>query len=152
VVQASSFFAYLAYFAGIRFGFPGLRLPAMYCSSPIYSQAARKFSHPCVSCNSFNLFNLFDLGCGFAALCFSFLTTPLAFSAPEQTAFKFDFGSGKVAPGHIQILPTTVYTRELGYGFDLGSKVTAVDRGGDDPLHGDFCTSDQPFFFFFALS
>jgi lysophospholipase L1-like esterase len=154
MVKASSLFAYLAYFAGIRFGFPGLRLPAMYCSSPTYSQAARKFSHPCNSCNSFNLFNLFDLfdlGCGFAALCFSFLTTPLAFSAPEQTAFKFDFGSGKVAPGYIQILPTTVYTKELGYGFDLGSKVTAVDRGGDDPLRGGSCTSDQPFFFSVAL-
>ena len=60
---------------------------------------------------------------------------------------KFDFGSGKVAPGFTQILPAAVFTPERGYGFDLGSKVVAVDRGGDDALRGDFCTSDQPFFF-----
>src|SRR5437879_4465172 len=69
----------------------------------------------------------------------------------EQTLFKFDFGSGKVAPGWIQVLPTTLYTKELGYGFDLNTKVTAVDRGGDDQLRGDFCTSDQPFCFSVAL-
>lgn len=65
--------------------------------------------------------------------------------------FKFDFGSGKVEPGYTQILPTTVYTKDLGYGFDLGSTVLAVDRGGGDALRSDFCTNDNPFFFSVAL-
>ena len=84
-------------------------------------------------------------------------TLSLAMNAPAAEAqtnranFKFDFGPGRVAPGWIQVLPTTIYTRELGYGFDPGSKVSAVDRGGDDPLRGDFCTSGQPFFFSVAL-
>jgi lysophospholipase L1-like esterase len=107
-----SFFALLAYFAGIHTGFLESRLPT---------------------------------------LCILFLTVSLAFGAPKTTTLKFDFGSGKVAPGYTQILPTTLYTKALGYGFDLGSKVTAVDRGGDDPLRGDFCTSDRPFFFSIAL-
>ncbi len=47
----------------------------------------------------------------------------------------------------IQVVPATVYSKERGYGFDLGSAVSAVDRGGADPLRGDFCTSDKPFFF-----
>jgi len=47
--------------------------------------------------------------------------TPLWFAlaavAGAQTAgttFKFDFGSEKPAPGYTQVLPTTVYTDELG--------------------------------------
>lgn len=81
------------------------------------------------------------------ALCSIFLSASLASGVPEPTNFKFDFGSGKVAPGYMQVLPTTVYTQELGYGIDLASKVSAVDRGGDDALRSDFCTSDRPFFF-----
>jgi lysophospholipase L1-like esterase len=65
----------------------------------------------------------------------------------NRTSFRFDFGPGKVEPGYTKVLPATVYTRERGYGFDLGSKVTGVDRGGADALRGDFCTGDKPFFF-----
>jgi lysophospholipase L1-like esterase len=79
------------------------------------------------------------------------LTVPLARGATPQTAFKFDFGPGKVAPGYLQVLATTTYTKELGYGFDLGSTVTCFDRGGRDALRADFCTSDKPFFFSVAL-
>jgi lysophospholipase L1-like esterase len=71
----------------------------------------------------------------------------LASGADEKTAYRFDFGSGPVAPGYIKVPPTTAYTAGLGYGFDGGSKVTAVDRGGDEPLRGDFCTGEEPFFF-----
>ena len=70
---------------------------------------------------------------------------------PNQISLKFDFGPGEVAPGYIQVLPTTIYTRELGYGFEPGLAVSCVDRGGKDRLRGDFCTSDQPFFFSVAL-
>lgn len=69
----------------------------------------------------------------------------------NRTAFKFDFGSGKTAPGYLQVAPATRYTKGLGYGFDLGSNVEAVDRGGEDPLRGDFCSSEKPFFFSVAL-
>jgi len=65
----------------------------------------------------------------------------------EKTGFKFDFGSGKVAPGYTQVLPNTVYTQELGHGFEPGAQVTAVDRGTDDALKSDFYTSDRPFCF-----
>ena len=69
----------------------------------------------------------------------------------RRTSFKLDFGSGKVAPGYMQVLPTTVYTKELGYGFEPGATVSAVDRGSHDALRSDFCTSDKPFFFSVAL-
>lgn len=82
------------------------------------------------------------LACAFLAA-----TAAAAWAQP----MKFDFGSGKVAPGFTQILPATVFTAERGYGFDLGSKVVAVDRGGDDALRGDFCTGDGPFFFSVVL-
>jgi beta-galactosidase len=71
--------------------------------------------------------------------------------AERKTSFKFDFGPGRAEPGYIQVLPTTVYSKNLGYGFDLDSKVSGVDRGGDDALRGDFCTSDRPFYFSVAL-
>src|SRR5437016_7956275 len=65
--------------------------------------------------------------------------------------WKFDFGPGKVAPGSTQVLADTVYSKELGYGFEPGAKVTCLDRGGKNALRSDFCTSDQPFYFSVAL-
>ncbi len=76
---------------------------------------------------------------------------PAALRAAETTAWKFSFGPGRVAPGCAQVLPAAVYSKETGYGFDLGSSVTGIDRGGDDALHGHFCTSDKPFFFSVSL-
>jgi lysophospholipase L1-like esterase len=73
------------------------------------------------------------------------LATPRAQAA--DPTFKFDFGPGKVQPGYIQILPATTYTKDRGYGFEPGAKITGIDRSGDDALRTDFCTSDQPFFF-----
>ncbi len=72
-------------------------------------------------------------------------------SAPGQTtSFKFDFGSGTVAPGYTQVTPDMEYSKERGFGFEPGAKATAVDRGGD-ALRGDFITSQQPFQFSVAL-
>jgi lysophospholipase L1-like esterase len=79
------------------------------------------------------------------------LYASMVYAEQDKAPFKFDFGPGRVEPGYIQVLPTTVYNRELGYGFDLGSTASAVDRGGDDALRGDFCTSDKPFYFSVAL-
>jgi len=64
----------------------------------------------------------------------------------QPTSFKFDFGSGKTAPGYIQIKPETKFTYQTGYGFDQGSVVESVDRGGN-ALTGDFITSKVPFYF-----
>lgn len=71
----------------------------------------------------------------------------LFFANAQVSSYKFDFGSGKVAKGYTQVLPTTIYSKETGYGFDFGSSVTAIDRGGKDVLKSDFVTSDQPFYF-----
>ena len=67
--------------------------------------------------------------------------------AQSIATYKFDFGPGKVAPGYIQVLPETRYSKALGYGFEPGAKISCVDRGGKDPLRADFCTADKPFFF-----
>jgi len=64
-----------------------------------------------------------------------------------QTKYQFDFGTGKVTPGFKQVLATTEYNDLQGYGFDYNSQVIAIDRGGDDALKSDFCTSSSPFFF-----
>src|SRR5712692_9515959 len=69
----------------------------------------------------------------------------------NQANWKFDFGPGKVAPGYKQILANTLYSKELGYGFEPGAKVACLDRGGKDALRSDFCASDQPFYFSVAL-
>ena len=74
----------------------------------------------------------------------------MARQSPAQTArphFRFDFGPGKVSAGFTQILGNTVYDPATGYGFEPGPQVSCLDRGGDDPLRSDFCTSDRPFFF-----
>jgi len=68
----------------------------------------------------------------------------------DTPALKFDFGPGKVKDGYRQVLPATLYTKELGYGFEPGAQLTCEDRGGD-ALRGDFCTSDKPFYFSVAL-
>ena len=49
----------------------------------------------------------------------------IAAAQTPTTTFKFDFGSEKPAPGYTQVLPATVYTDELGYGFEPGSSVAA---------------------------
>jgi lysophospholipase L1-like esterase len=65
----------------------------------------------------------------------------------QQTSYKFDFGTGKVAKGYIPISSQKVYTEEIGFGFDFGTSVQDVDRGGRDSLKSDFVTSNQPFYF-----
>ena len=78
------------------------------------------------------------------------LALPLAGRAAETTIYKFQFGAASAAPGYTQVLPDMVYTKERGFGFEAGTKLTAVDRSGGrstDPLHDSFITGDQPFFF-----
>lgn len=64
---------------------------------------------------------------------------------------RFDFGPGPVAAGYTQVLPTDLYSKKRGYGFEPGAQVSCFDRGGPDELRRDLCTSDRPFFFSIAL-
>src|SRR5688572_23224056 len=64
----------------------------------------------------------------------------------QPTSFRFDFGSGDAAKDYIRITPETTFNYQTGYGFDQGSVVESVDRGGD-ALTGDFITSNRPFYF-----
>ncbi|MBH8567380.1 hypothetical protein KB206_00675 [Microvirga sp. STS02] len=75
------------------------------------------------------------------------LLAAAAAAQSPKTSFKFDFGPGKPAAGYQQVLPTATYSDATGYGFDFGTTVTGVDRGGKDALKGDFVTSKQPFYF-----
>ena len=78
-------------------------------------------------------------------------TSPIMQKTEQKTAWKFDFGSGPAAPGYTQVLPTTTYRQETGYGLEPGAAVTAQDRGKPDALKGDFITGDKPFLFSAAV-
>ena len=69
------------------------------------------------------------------------------FAQDWELPMKFDFGTGAVAEGYLPVTSATMYSEELGYGFDFESEVISIDRGGDDPLHSDFSTSYAPMFF-----
>ena len=68
----------------------------------------------------------------------------------QQASFKFDFGSNRSEPGYIVITPDSKFSYQKGFGFDKGSSVQSIDRGGS-ALAGDFITSDKPFYFSVAL-
>jgi lysophospholipase L1-like esterase len=65
--------------------------------------------------------------------------------------WKFDFGSGKVQPGYIQILPETKYNSETGYGFEFSSSLSSKVYSGKDDLRNDYITSNKPFYFSIKL-
>ena len=89
---------------------------------------------------------------GIALLSALAVVCPLCATAQEKrTNLKYSFGPGKVPAEYTQVLPDMKYTAERGFGFDLGSRVTAVDRGGNETARAGFCTSDQPFYFSVAL-
>ena len=47
----------------------------------------------------------------------------------------------------MQILATTAYSRERGFGFLETAGITCADRGTANPATRDFCTSSAPFRF-----
>ena len=63
-------------------------------------------------------------------------------SAAGGSSFHFDFGAGSTAAGYVRVSPDAVYSKETGYGFDLGTKPSQLDWG---------VTGAQPFFFSVAL-
>ncbi len=68
-----------------------------------------------------------------------------------QTSYKFDFGSGKVQAGYTQVLPSTVYTAQSGFGFDFNSNTTAKAYNRKEALRDDYITSNKPFYFSIKL-
>ncbi len=80
--------------------------------------------------------------------CFAFTALFIVSSnIAEAQNLKFDFGNGKIAKGYKQVLPTDIYSAENGFGFDLGSTVTSVERKGKNALTCDLITSEKPFYF-----
>jgi lysophospholipase L1-like esterase len=74
------------------------------------------------------------------------------FSARADTAsWKFSFGPGPAPAGYVAVPPTAVYSDAAGYGFEPGSAVSVVDRGGTDPLQAGYATGTAPFYFSVAL-
>jgi lysophospholipase L1-like esterase len=88
-----------------------------------------------------------DLNILRAVAIFSASTSCGVQAAISVAASQYSFGPGRVPPGYTQILPGTLYSDARGYGFEPGSEVTGLDRGGPNPEHGHFCTSGRPFFF-----
>ena len=73
---------------------------------------------------------------------------PLPPTPPVAAEFRFDFTPGKPLDGYTSVTADAAYSPELGHGFDLGSKPTAVTRPGTDPLADGFITTtESPFFF-----
>ena len=86
----------------------------------------------------------------FLGILFLSLVTVSTANGQAQAAFKFDFGNGKVAPGYTQVKSTTIYSNELGFGFEPGASIEEVNRRGD-ALEGDFVTNDSLFKFSVAV-
>ena len=75
----------------------------------------------------------------------------LAGSIQGQDIHKFDFGSGRVAKGYVQVLPEHSYNSERGFGFEYSSNLVSRNYNGKNPLLDDFITSDKPFYFSIRL-
>ncbi|MFT4155451.1 rhamnogalacturonan acetylesterase [Parafilimonas sp.] len=69
------------------------------------------------------------------------------FCFPQQTSYKFDFGGGKVEKGYTQVLPTTLYNAQRGYGFEFSSNLQSKNYNSNNALLADYITSNQPFYF-----
>jgi lysophospholipase L1-like esterase len=63
-------------------------------------------------------------------------------AAEPATSFSFDFGPGPAAAGHIKVAPDQAWSKESGFGFDLGTKPARMDWG---------VTGSAPFFFSVTL-
>ena len=73
----------------------------------------------------------------------TFLLTTISLIAAaraDQTSWKFTF-STTASPGFTAVSPTTLYTKDLGYGFETGASIKETT----------VATSDKPFYFSVAL-
>ena len=76
------------------------------------------------------------------------ISTP---TAAQPILKRFDFGPGKAAAGHTQVIATDFYTKTTGFGFEPGANVECVLRGQKKKAASDLCTSDKPFYFSVAV-
>ncbi|TDE16629.1 rhamnogalacturonan acetylesterase [Dyadobacter psychrotolerans] len=60
---------------------------------------------------------------------------------------KFDFGTGKVEKGYVQVTPEMLYSAAKGFGFLPGTVVRSVNGKGKNNLQSDYVTADSAFFF-----
>lgn len=74
------------------------------------------------------------------------LLTLSAYSQQRDSIYKFAFGT-KAPAGYTLVSPNDLYSDERGYGFEPGSAIHEVTRGGNS----GFVTADQPFFFSLAV-
>jgi lysophospholipase L1-like esterase len=75
----------------------------------------------------------------------------LAADPVAAASWKFDFGTGPVAPGYVQVTPASLFSTAAGFGFEPGADLVAVDRGGADALHRDYLLGAKPCFFSVAV-
>jgi lysophospholipase L1-like esterase len=64
-----------------------------------------------------------------------------------QTNYRFSFGNGELVKGYIAITPSTRFNNAVGYGFDQGSVVEAVQNDHNHLLTSAYITSPKPFYF-----
>jgi lysophospholipase L1-like esterase len=79
------------------------------------------------------------------------LFTAASLYAAPATAFKFQFGADKAAPGYTLVSPASLYSADVGYGFEPGSTVTTVTQPSDNALQSGAVTAAQPFYFSVAV-
>jgi lysophospholipase L1-like esterase len=82
---------------------------------------------------------------------FSVLCLFVSSSILGQRIYKFDFGSGRVEKGYVQVLPEHTYNSKRGFGFEYSSGLISKNVIGKSPLLDDFITSDKPFYFSMKL-
>ena len=75
----------------------------------------------------------------------------LSVLSARAQSWRFDFGAGPVADGWIGIMPDMLYDDARGYGFDV-MPTRATRNPDEDPVTGDFITSDAPFKFSVRLA
>jgi lysophospholipase L1-like esterase len=92
-----------------------------------------------------------------AAASLALLCVPLR--GADATDWKFSFGPEKPPAGYVQVSPDAIYSKDTGYGYEPGSKVSAIERpashdllhqlhlGGNDALKRGFITGTAPIYF-----
>lgn len=68
-------------------------------------------------------------------------------SGVSAQSFHFDFGSAEAAEGYTAVSAQTLYSPELGYGFEPGVEISEVAYKKGDALTKDYVTSTLPFKF-----
>ncbi len=87
----------------------------------------------------------------FAALASIVFASAAGAADQPATAFKFQFGAAKAAPGYTLVAPGSAYSKSAGYGFEPGATVTAVTRDTGDLLQRGAVIGSGPFAFSVAV-